>query len=56
MSLPPITEDDKAPVEAMIRRIVRLRKRQAEAGGVVDELTDAIRALHHFGSLKGWWE
>ncbi|MBD3609439.1 MAG: hypothetical protein HUJ30_02715 [Gammaproteobacteria bacterium] len=52
MSLPPISEEDKPNVERMIKQCVRLRKRQADHNRPVDELSDAIEALHKFGACR----
>jgi len=58
MSLPPITEEDKPIVEKMIQQLVRLRKRQTanSTPSSASELTDALKALHDFGAMKGWWK
>jgi hypothetical protein len=58
MSLPPITEEDKPAVEKIIQQLVRLRKRQVSnsTSSSATELSDAIKALHDFGAMKGWWK
>ena len=57
-TLPPITDEDKPAVEAMIKRLVRYRKRQTANAGAwsTSDLTDAIESLQRFGAMKGWWE
>ena len=58
MALAPITEEDKPAVEAMIKKLVRFRKRQTENGGayLAEGLGKAITELHEYGAMKGWWE
>jgi len=59
MAMAPITEEDKPAVESMIKRLVRLRKRQVEHSShpsTAEDLTCAIKSLQDFGALKGWWE
>lgn len=59
MSLAPITEEEKPHVEAIIKKLVRYRKRvEAHSkikGHLSSDLTDAITSLQNFGGLKGWW-
>jgi len=59
MGLAPITEEDKPAIEAMIKRLVRYRKRevaQMKRNYGTPALDDAIKALQEYGELKGWWE
>ena len=64
MSLPPVTEEDKAGIESVIKRLNRLRKREHEHGSKDKNgkpygqptLDDAINSLMEYGALKGWWE
>jgi len=63
MSLPPITEEDKPAIESIIKRLKRLRKRDAEHQSRANNgssygnpnLDDAIKGLVDFGAMKGWW-
>lgn len=53
----PITEEDKPAIESMIKKLVRFRRREHGQGKThYRELDDAIRSLHEYGALKGWWE
>jgi len=57
MPLARITEDDKPIVEKMILKLKSLRKREATHSKFGQpDLDDAIKSLHEYGSLKGWWE
>jgi len=59
MPLPPVTAEDKPAVEAMIKKLVRLRKREAQKAGYCygnPYLDDAIEGLMDYGAIKGWWE
>ena len=53
----PVTEEDKPAVISMIKRIVRLRKREhAQGRKSYVELDDAITSLQEYGAMKGWWK
>lgn len=53
----PVTDEDKPGVEAIIRKLTRLRKREhAFEKRHLTELDDAIESLMCYGELKGWWE
>lgn len=53
----PITEEDKPAIEAIIKKLVRFRKREhAQGKHYITELDDAVKALTEYGVLKGWWE
>lgn len=57
MPLPPITEEDKPAISAMIKKLARFRKREHAAGKkYMTELDDAIKSLVEYGNIKGWWE
>ncbi len=52
-----VTDEDKPIIEAMIKKLVRYRKREHEFGKkYYTELDDAIKSLKQYGELKGWWE
>ena len=63
MSLPPVTEEDNPAVASMIKKLKRLRKREAALESLnksscnhcSDQLTKAIDELIFYGQLKEWW-
>lgn len=53
----PITEEDKPAIEAMIKKLIRYRKREhAQGKKYYSELNGAIKSLHSYGVMKGWWK
>ncbi len=57
MAVAPITEEDKPSIEAMIKKLVRFRKREHAHGKQwCTELDDAIKSLQDYGAMKSWWE
>lgn len=52
-----VTEEDKPIIEAMIKKLVRYRKREHAFGKkYYNDLDDSIKSLRNYGALKGWWE
>lgn len=55
--LAPITDEDKAAIESMIKKLKRYRKREhANGRKYTTEIDDAITGLMEYGNIKGWWE
>lgn len=53
--LAPITEEDKPALETLIKKLMRMRKREHAQGSKPIELDEAITGLCEYGYYKGWF-